>query len=135
MQIHQHRLSVQGWLALLTLILTAWFMIDNLAMLLELTWILFGAFILGVMIRPVADRLVQWRIPRGITVLLAYISLLTGLLFDLSSAHTGRRRGSRNPTSNHTNADPADHGSGYSNTTGTVAARHRQPYPGVDESI
>jgi len=77
--VHQHRLSIQGWLALLALILAARFIIDNLGMLLELTWILFGAFILSVMLRPLADLFARWQIPRGITVMVAYSLLLLGI--------------------------------------------------------
>jgi len=55
-------------------------MVDNLAMILELTWILFGALILTVVLRPLAGRLAQYHIPRGITVLVAYGLLLAGLL-------------------------------------------------------
>lgn len=78
--IHEHRLSAQSWLALLALILCVWFIFDNVAMLLELIWLLFGAFILSVMIRPIADRLANRHIPRGVTVLLAYGVLLAGII-------------------------------------------------------
>ena len=74
--IHEHRLSAQSWLALLALILGVCFIFDNVAILLELTWLLFGAFILSVLIRPIADLLATRHIPRGVTVLLAYGVLL-----------------------------------------------------------
>lgn len=78
--IHEHRLNLQSWLALLALILSVWFIFENVAMLLELTWLLFGAFILSVMIRPIADLLARRHIPRGVTVLLAYGGLLAGII-------------------------------------------------------
>lgn len=76
MKIHQHRLSAQAWWATLALILVAWFIIQNVALLLELTWVIFGAFILSVMLRPIADWLARRRVPRGFTVFGAYGLLL-----------------------------------------------------------
>ncbi|MEZ4865231.1 MAG: AI-2E family transporter [Caldilineaceae bacterium] len=72
MKIYQHRISFQSWLALLALVLVSWFIINHITLLLELIWILFGAFILSMIIRPVAERLAQQHIPRGLTVILAY---------------------------------------------------------------
>jgi len=76
MKRYQQRISFQCWFALLALALVGWFIIENIALLFELTWILFGAFILSVVIRPVVDRLAKRRVPRGITVILAYALLV-----------------------------------------------------------
>lgn len=81
MKITQHHLSLQGWLALLALVLVSWFIINNSALLLELIWLLLGAYILSVSIRPTAHWLASRRVPRGVTVILAYL-----LLFALISA-------------------------------------------------
>lgn len=75
-QIKLYRISLRGWLALLALVLVSWFIIENTALLFELTWILLGAFILSVMIRPAVDLFAQRRVPRGVTVLLAYALLV-----------------------------------------------------------
>lgn len=79
MKIVQHRLSVQAWLALLALALVGWFIINHSALLLELLWILLGAYILSVSLRPTAQWWAQRQIPRGVTVMLAYL-LLFGLI-------------------------------------------------------
>ncbi len=79
---HSLRLSLQSWLALLALALTVWFTINYTALLLELLWILFGAVLLSALIRPVAARLDVWHIPRGLTVIGAYL-VMGGLLLGM----------------------------------------------------
>ncbi len=80
MKLYQWRITSQSWFALLALVLVSWLIIANVALIFELTWILFGAFILSVMIRPAANRLARWRIPRGATVLMAYVLLIVGII-------------------------------------------------------
>jgi predicted PurR-regulated permease PerM len=78
------RLDWQSWLALLGLGLTLWLTITYSDGLLEMLAILFGAFLLSLAIRPLADALARWRIPRGLTVLGVYLGLL-GLLTGLGA--------------------------------------------------
>ncbi len=70
------RFSLQAWLALLGLGVSLWLVISYGALLLELVWILFGAFLLSLAIRPLADALARRHIPRGLTVLGVYLALL-----------------------------------------------------------
>ena len=82
-KIHSHRLSLQSWFALLALALTFWFVINNTALILELTWILFGAVLLSALMHPVTERLAGWRVPRGLTVLASY-GVAGGLLWGMA---------------------------------------------------
>lgn len=72
---HPWRLSLQAWLGLLTLGLAFWLTITYAGLLLEVLWVIFGAFLLSLAIRPAADALSRWRIPRGITVIGFYVGL------------------------------------------------------------
>jgi predicted PurR-regulated permease PerM len=72
------RLSLRTWFGLLTLGLTLWLTITYAGLILEVIWVLFGAFLLGLTIRPLTDRLSGWRIPRWATVLGVYVTLLSG---------------------------------------------------------
>ena len=74
------QLSLQAWLALWGLGLVLWLTVNYADLLLEITWILFGAFLLSLAIRPLVDRLARRRIPRGLTVLAVYLGLLGGLV-------------------------------------------------------
>jgi predicted PurR-regulated permease PerM len=78
------RLDWQSWLALLGLGLTLWLAITYSDVLLEMLAILFGAFLLSLAIRPLADILARRRVPRGLTVLGVYLGLL-GLLISLGA--------------------------------------------------
>jgi predicted PurR-regulated permease PerM len=70
------RLSVQGWISLLMLGLVWWFVTTNFGLIAEVARLVFSAYLLSLAIRPLADRLTHWRIPRGITVLAVYIALI-----------------------------------------------------------
>lgn len=70
------RISLQAWLSLLGLGLTLWLIVSYSELLLEIFLILFGAFLLSLAIRPLADTLARWRIPRWLTVLGVYLGLL-----------------------------------------------------------
>jgi predicted PurR-regulated permease PerM len=80
------RISLQAWVGLLLLGLALWLMVTYAGLLLEVAFVLFSALLLSLAIRPVADILARWRIPRGLTVLGVYavlggvLSLLGGLL-------------------------------------------------------
>ena len=72
-------LSWQAWLSLLALGIALWTAISYASLIMEIVWILFGAFLLSLAIRPLADRLARRRVPRPLTVLGVYVSLI-GLL-------------------------------------------------------
>lgn len=67
------RLTLRTWVGLLTLGLTLWLIITQLEMIMEMIWVLLGALLIGLAIRPMADLLSRWRIPRGLTVLGVYM--------------------------------------------------------------
>jgi predicted PurR-regulated permease PerM len=67
------KLTLRTWAGLLTLGLALWLIITQLEMIMEMIWVLLGALLIGLAIRPVADFLTRWRIPRGFTVLGAYM--------------------------------------------------------------
>lgn len=79
------RLSLQAWVGLLTLGLAFWLTITYASLLLEILWVIFGAALLSLAIRPVADALSRWHIPCGITVIGFYAGLVgvLALLGDL----------------------------------------------------
>jgi predicted PurR-regulated permease PerM len=69
------RPNLPTWLGLLTLGLALWLIINHVGLLLEVLWVLFGALLLNLAIRPLAERLARWRVPRGLTVLGVYAIL------------------------------------------------------------
>lgn len=71
-----HRISLQAWLALLALALVIWLIISQSAVLLEMSFVLLGALLLALGIRPFANRLSHYHIPGAITTLLSYAVLL-----------------------------------------------------------
>lgn len=77
-------LSGQAWLSLLALGVALWTAISYASLIMEIIWILFGAFLLSLAIRPLADRLARRRVPRPLTVLGVYVSLI-GLLVVLGA--------------------------------------------------
>ena len=62
-------LGWQTWLSLLALGVALWTVISYANLMMEIIWILFGAFLLSLAIRPLADRLTRRRVPRSLTVL------------------------------------------------------------------
>jgi len=74
------RLNWQVWAGLLGLGLTLWVIITYAGLMMEIIWIVFGAFLLSVAIRPLADKLAQGHIPRTITVLGVYVGLVALLV-------------------------------------------------------
>ena len=73
---HSHRLSLQAWLALLTLGLALWWTTTNFALIIHIATIVFGAILVSLAIRPLVDRMARWRIARGVTVLAIYAMLV-----------------------------------------------------------
>jgi predicted PurR-regulated permease PerM len=68
-------LSLKTWTGLLTLGLTLWLTISYAGLLLEVVWVLFGAILLSLAIRPLGDALARWHLPRGVTVLGVYVGM------------------------------------------------------------
>jgi predicted PurR-regulated permease PerM len=73
------RLSFQAWLGLLLLGLVLLLTITQASLIIEVIWVSFGGVLLSLAIRPLADALARWRIPRGITVLMVYAGLAGAL--------------------------------------------------------
>jgi predicted PurR-regulated permease PerM len=73
------RLSLQAWVGLLALGLVFWLIVVHAKLILEMIWVLFGALLLSLAIRPLADTLTRWRIPRWLTVLGVYVGLVAAL--------------------------------------------------------
>jgi predicted PurR-regulated permease PerM len=69
------RLSFQAWIGLLTLGVALWFTVTNAGLLLEVLLVLFGAFLLSLAIRPLADALAAWHVPRAVTMIGFYTGL------------------------------------------------------------
>jgi predicted PurR-regulated permease PerM len=74
------KLTLRTWTGLLTLGLSLWLIITQLEMIMEMIWVLLGALLIGLTIRPVAGFLTRWRIPRGFTVLGAYMIVVALLV-------------------------------------------------------
>lgn len=74
------RLTLRTWLGLLALGLSLWLIFSYSGLLLEVTAVLFGAFLVALAIHPLSDALIKrWHVPRGITVIGIYVGL-TGLV-------------------------------------------------------
>jgi predicted PurR-regulated permease PerM len=70
------RISLQAWISLWALGTVLWLTVIQIGLILEMGRLLFGAFLLSLAIRPLANMLARWRIPRGITVLIVYAALI-----------------------------------------------------------
>jgi predicted PurR-regulated permease PerM len=79
-------ISLNLWAGMFGLGLALWFTISYIDAILEIIWILFGALLLGIAMRPLVIRLERNHIPRSVTVLglyamlVAVVVLVTGLL-------------------------------------------------------
>jgi predicted PurR-regulated permease PerM len=88
-------LNVRTWLALLALGLVFWLILTYAMLLVEITALLFVAFLLTLALHPIADMLDRWRVPRGLTVLGVYAALgglavlLASLLFPVIRMEAG----------------------------------------------
>ncbi len=69
------RVSWQTWLIFSLLGLTFWFFISYMDLLAELFGMFLGAILLSLAMRPLANSLERWHIPRGFTVLISYTAL------------------------------------------------------------
>lgn len=76
------RLGWKGWLELLGLGLSLWLIFSFSNLLLEVTLVLFGAFLLALAIHPLAESLNRrWFVPRGMTVIGVYLALAGLVIF------------------------------------------------------
>ncbi len=66
-------LNIQLMLSVLAAGLLLWLLITYASLIAEVLAILLGAFLLSLAMRPAADFLMRWKIPRGATVLLIYL--------------------------------------------------------------
>ncbi len=73
------RIGPGAWLALVTAGLAIWLAITYSWLIVEVLGVVFGAFLLSLSMRPLADFLARWRIPRGMTVVGLYV-VAVGLL-------------------------------------------------------
>lgn len=73
------RISLQAWFALFGLGLALWLTVTYLQDILSVGWVLFGAVLLSLAIRPLSDHLARHHIPAGVTVAVVYVAGL-GLL-------------------------------------------------------
>jgi predicted PurR-regulated permease PerM len=69
------RLDFQTWLGLLGLGLALWLIITYFPLLTQVLWVFFGALLVSLAIRPLADRLARHRVPRSLTVLAVYLGV------------------------------------------------------------
>lgn len=69
-------ISRRTWLSLLLLALAWWWITIYFHFILQIAAILFVAFLLSLAIRPLADGLARWHIPRGVTVIGVYVGLI-----------------------------------------------------------
>lgn len=76
------RLGSRDWLALFGLGLALWLTIHNLALIMEVAGLLFGALLLGLALNPAVSRMSAYRIPRGLSAVLLYM-LLSGLFLGM----------------------------------------------------
>jgi predicted PurR-regulated permease PerM len=70
------RLSPQTLFGLFVVGLALWLTITYASLLVEIAALLFGSFLISLAIRPAANALERWRIPRFVTVLLVYLIIL-----------------------------------------------------------
>ncbi len=73
------RVNRQVWIGLLALGVALWVIIQYSALIAEVFAMLFGALLINLALRPLANWLERWRIPRWVTVLVIYV-LILGLL-------------------------------------------------------
>lgn len=74
------RINVRLLLTLLLAGLLLWLLVTYGRLLTEVIMVVFAAFLVNLAIRPLADRLYGYRIPRGVTVLAVY-AVVVGLLY------------------------------------------------------
>src|SRR5690606_25963979 len=72
----QFSLNPRLWLAVVGAGVLTWLIIRYGALIAEVVIVLFAAFLLSLALRPLADRLVRYRIPRGVTVIAVYVAVI-----------------------------------------------------------
>jgi predicted PurR-regulated permease PerM len=73
------RLGPQLWFGLFSLIIAVWATITHIGLVGEVIAVLFGSFLISLAMRPAADFLSRWKVPRGVTVILIYVLVLAVL--------------------------------------------------------
>jgi predicted PurR-regulated permease PerM len=76
-------MSMQGWWALFALGVALALTFNYAQLIIEIAWIVFGAFLLSLAMRPLADQLLRQNVPRGLTVIGIYIAF-AGLIFAIA---------------------------------------------------
>src|SRR5689334_7491571 len=71
--------SVRPWLTLFVLAFLLWLLITYGGLLAEVIAVVFGGYLIHLAIAPLANRLADRRVPRGVTVLLLYIAFFSVL--------------------------------------------------------
>lgn len=86
-------LTLRVWGAALLLAFAVWLLISFAGVLVQTLSVIFGAFLISLAMRPAADYLAQWRVPRWVTVLVIYAIILTllGLLGGWTGSAVERR--------------------------------------------
>lgn len=71
------RLGPQLWFGIFSLCFAIWATITQIGLVGEVVAVLFGSFLISLAMRPAADFLSRWKVPRGVTVILIYLLVLT----------------------------------------------------------
>lgn len=78
------RVNFTTFLWLFSLGIALWLAIQNIHLIFEVIWILFGATLITLAVRPLANYLTRWHVPRGVTAFIVYAGV-GGILFALGN--------------------------------------------------
>lgn len=86
-------LTPRVWLSALLLAVAAWVLIRFGGVIVDAMALIFGAFLLSLAMRPAADYLARWKVPRWLTVILIYLIVLTllGLIGGVTGTAVNRQ--------------------------------------------
>ena len=86
-------LTPRMWLSALLLAVAAWVLITFGGVIDDALALIFGAFLLSLAMRPAADYLARWKVPRWLTVILIYLIVLTllGLIGGITGTAVNRQ--------------------------------------------
>ena len=86
-------LTPRMWLSALLLAVAAWVLITFGGVIVDALALIFGAFLLSLAMRPAADYLARWKVPRWLTVILIYLIVLTllGLIGGITGTAVNRQ--------------------------------------------
>src|SRR5687767_6668983 len=71
--------GLRPWLSLFAVAFMLWLLISYGRLLAEVLAVVFGGYLLSLAISPLASRLAERRIPRGVTVILIYLAIFSVL--------------------------------------------------------